>query len=95
MAQLGLYLSLFALLLFVALTTEPASAVEVAGEAPLLERVKRQGPWRREERGRWESERNRLRNLIAIEKDLVQLAILQRELQLLEGYGGYYGWYGR
>jgi hypothetical protein len=92
MAQIGLYLSLFALLLFVALASEPASAVEPEGEAPLLERVKRQGPWRREDRGRWEGERSRLRGLIALERDAIRLAELERELLLLEGYGNYYGW---
>lgn len=92
MAQIGLYFSLFALILFVILVSEPASAVETEGKTPLLERVKRQGPWRREDRGRWEGERSRLQGLIALERDAIRLAELNRELQLLEGYGGYYGW---
>lgn len=91
MAKLGLIISSLVVLLFAFDAFLAVLAVEA--EAPmLLHRVKRHGPWRWEDRGRWESERSRLRELIAVESDAVRLAELQHELQLLEEHGGYYGW---
>jgi len=103
MAQLGLFFSIFVLLFVAAALAAheaPGSRVELVGmqasheTASLLalQRAKRQGPWKREERERWEGERRRLNGLIEVERDAVRLAELRRELELLTGYGSYYGW---